>query len=134
MKNDLTVEEYTTPYLVSIPPEASLDSGLELMQEHGIRHLPVILNGKLEGVVSQRDLVTHAGKSWAKVLKVEDIMSTDPLVVRSNDPLSQVAYLLSSSKVGSAIVMDENDEIFGIFTTTDALNALVEIHCEPSNL
>ncbi|MCE3014031.1 MAG: CBS domain-containing protein, partial [Proteobacteria bacterium] len=63
-----------------------------------------------------------------------DIMSTDPLVVRANDPLSEVAYLLSSSKVGSAIVMDENDEIFGIFTTTDALNALVEIHYDPASL
>jgi len=130
--NEITVEEYTTPYLVSIAPQASLDEALELMQEHGIRHLPVMENERLSGIISQRDLVTHAGKSWAKILKVEDIMSVEPLIVYSTDTLSQVAYQLSSSKVGSAIVMDEENQIFGIFTTTDALNALVEIHCEAS--
>ena len=128
MKSNMTVEEYTTPYVVSIPPRASIDDALSLMQEHGIRHLPVIQNDRLEGIVSQRDLVTHAGKSWAKILKIEDIMSCEPLVVSVTDPLSNVAYQLSSHKVGSAIVMDSENQIYGIFTTTDALNALVELH------
>ena len=126
--NELTVDEYTTPYVVSIPSNASLDSGLELMQEHGIRHLAVIDEGELQGVVSERDLVTHAGKSWAKILKIEDVMSPDPLVVNKDEALSQVAYQLSSHKVGSAIVLDEDSQVYGIFTTTDALNALVDLH------
>lgn len=134
MNNDITVEEYTTPYIVSIGPQATLDEALALMQEHGIRHLPVIQNEKLEGIVSQRDLVTHAGKSWAKILKIEDIMGTEPLVVHANDPLARVAYQLSSHKVGSAIVMDTDNKIYGIFTTTDALNALVELHYDSRQL
>ena len=60
---ELTVEEYTTPYIVSIEPEASLDEALELMQEHDIRHLPVMKGDELKGIVSQRDLLTHSGKS-----------------------------------------------------------------------
>lgn len=131
---ELTVEEYTTPYIVSIEPEASLDEALELMQEHDIRHLPVMKGDELKGIVSQRDLLTHSGKSWAKVLRIEDIMSLEPLMVYANDKLSDVAYQLSSAKIGSAIVLDEESKIFGIFTTTDALNALVEIHYNKEQL
>ena len=43
------------------------------------------------------------------------------------NPDIPVAYRLSAEKKGSAIILDENDDLYGIFTTTDALNALVEL-------
>jgi acetoin utilization protein AcuB len=49
------------------------------------------------------------------------------LSVYGSENLGEVALQLSSQKVGSALVLDESGEIYGIFTTTDALNALVEI-------
>lgn len=124
---EIKVEEYTSPAVVTIASTEDLDRALELFQEHGIRHLPVTVNGEIGGIISERDVLTHIGKDWSKMVKVEDIMSTSVLTVHKNDSLGHVAYQLSSQKVGSALVLDDEGELYGIFTTTDALNALVEI-------
>lgn len=124
---DITVEEFTTPAPITIEGRAGLDLALELMQEHGIRHLPVLENEKVVGVLSERDVLTHIGKNWEKMIKVDEIMNNSILSVYANDNLGEVAYQLSSQKKGSAIVLDSDGNLFGIFTTIDALNALVEI-------
>jgi acetoin utilization protein AcuB len=124
---NVSVDEYTSPILVTVDPSANLDQAIELMQENGIRHLPVVRYEKVVGIVSERDLLLHVGKDWSAMMKVGDVMSTNLLSVHKNDTLSDVAYQLSTEKVGSAIVLDENELLYGIFTTTDALNALVEI-------
>ena len=125
--NDLTVQEFTTPTPITILPEESLDKGLELMQEYGIRHLPVIEDGQVIGVVSERDLLTNTGKNWSKMMNIRDVMNPSILSAYENDSLGEVAFELSSQKKGSAIILDNQGELAGIFTTTDALNALVEI-------
>jgi acetoin utilization protein AcuB len=97
------------------------------MQEYGIRHLPVIEEGEVVGVVSERDILSNSGKNWSKMMKIRDVMNPSILSAHENDSLGEVAFELSSQKKGSAIILDNNGELAGIFTTTDALNALVEI-------
>jgi acetoin utilization protein AcuB len=125
--SEMTVEEFTSPALITIETSKNLDEALELMQENGIRHLPVMAGKKVVGVVSERDVLSHVGKDWTRMLKVADIMSTSILSVYANDNLGDVAYQLSAQKKGSALVLDTDGSLYGIFTTTDALNALVEI-------
>lgn len=127
---NVTVEEFTSPILITIPRSASLDEVLETMQENGIRHLPVKEGRKVVGIISERDLVSNLGKNWGRMMRAEDIMTTNLLSVYLNDGLGEVAFKLSNQKVGSAIVLDLEDNVYGIFTTTDALNALVEIFYE----
>lgn len=126
---DMTVEEFTTPN----PVTADEDSGVEemgaLMREHGIRHLPIVHGQRVVGIVSQRDLAVLAGLDLDKQVQVRagDLMSPDPVAVRTSDPLDQVAYRMSEQKIGSVIVLDEGGSLYGIFTSTDALNALIEV-------
>jgi acetoin utilization protein AcuB len=124
---DITVEEFTTPSVVTIESEAGLGDALDLMKQMKIRHLPVTREGKICGIISERDLLSHHNKPWAKMMSTRDIMSENILTVYKHDNLGQVAYQLANRKVGSALVVDANDKLYGIFTTTDALNALVEI-------
>lgn len=124
---EVTVDEYTSPILVTINGGSSIDDALDLMQENRIRHLPVKDLGKVVGIISERDLLTHVGKDWAAMLKVRDIMNPNLFSVYRNEGLGEVALQLSTQKVGSALVLDESGDVYGIFTTTDALNALVEI-------
>lgn len=123
---EITVDEYTSPIVITVEPNANLDEALELMQGNGIRHLPVVEEGKVLGIISERDLLFHVGKDWSRMMTVRDIMQEDILSVQRTDDLGEVAYLLSSGKVGSAIVL-EDEKLYGIFTTTDALNALVDL-------
>lgn len=54
-------------------------------------------------------------------------MAADPVAVKASTPLDEVAYAMSDRKIGSVIVNEDDGEFMGIFTLTDALNALIEI-------
>jgi len=123
------VEEFTTPDPITAGEDMTIDELRKLMETHGIRHLPVVRGSTVVGVVSDRDVRLVAGLTVAEKLQVRaaDIMAADPLTVTSTAPLDEVAYAMSEKKVGSAIVNDEQGRFLGIFTSIDALNALIEI-------
>ncbi|MCC6610380.1 MAG: CBS domain-containing protein [Burkholderiales bacterium] len=129
LQANLPVEEFTTPDPVTANEDMMIDELRRLMEEHGIRHLPVVRGNAVVGVISDRDVRLVAGLSSRHKLQVRaaDIMAADPLTVSAATPLEDVAYLMSDKKVGSVIVNDEKDRFLGIFTLTDALNALIEI-------
>lgn len=123
----ITVEEYTSvnPFTVNVTD--SLDKVKSLMIEKKIRHLPVLENGQPVGMISQRDVNLTNRLDLNLRLQAKDIMTADPYMVTFTATLDDVAFEMSKNKIGSAIVMDENEEVYGIFTSTDALNALIEI-------
>jgi CBS domain-containing protein len=56
---DVRVQEIMTTSLVTITPETTVLEAMELMTRHHIRHLPVLKEGKLDGLVSMGDLVSE---------------------------------------------------------------------------
>ena len=129
MKLNVPVEEFTTPDPVMVPETASIDEMFALMERHGVRHLPIVRDGGVVGVVSDRDLRVASGLSAERRNQVMagDIMATDPISVLADTPLDEVAFDMSERKIGSVLVYEEGGEYLGIFTVTDALNALIEI-------
>ncbi|MCC7549564.1 MAG: CBS domain-containing protein [Burkholderiales bacterium] len=123
------VEEFTTPDPITATEDLSIEQLRELMQQHGVRHLPIVRGGKVVGLVSDRDVRVAQGLSAEHMIQVRaaDIMATDPVAVSAATPLDDVAYAMSERKIGSVIVNDDNGDFRGIFTVTDALNALIEI-------
>lgn len=99
------------------------------MKDFEIRHLPIVRNGQVVGVVSERDLRLASGLTGGekRLILASDIMAIEPATVNANATLDEVALEMSKRKIGSVIVNDENDNFYGIFTATDALNALIEI-------
>lgn len=129
MKNfeRLTVYEYTTPSPHFVEAHDSAQKAIEMIQNHSIRHIPVTHLGQIVGIISQRDFGFRYYESISKDLLAKDLMTEDPYIVDFNTPLEEVAYHMSSLKIGSAIVKGHEGELLGIFTSTDALNALIEI-------
>jgi acetoin utilization protein AcuB len=129
MAIDLTVEEFTTPEPITVSEDMSIDDLQRLMAENGIRHLPVVREERVVGVISDRDVRVVAGLTYAERFQVTagDLMTPDPLIVNANARLDEVALAMSERKAGSAIVLDADGKLLGIFTATDALNALIEI-------
>lgn len=126
---NIPVDEFTTPDPITADESLSIDELHQLMEKYGIRHLPVMRGEAVVGIISDRDVRLVSGLSYAEKLQVQaaDLMVADPLAVNANTPLDEVAYAMSEKKVGSVIVKDDDGRLLGIFTATDALNALIEI-------
>lgn len=125
---NLTVEEFTTPCSFSVAFEDSLEVAERIMQKEGIRHLPVLDQKKKDiiGIISDRDIHIAFRKNPGKDLKIGDFMQKDPYCTSIHTKIGEVALNMSSHKYGSAIILDGEGGI-GIFTSIDALNALIEI-------
>ena len=127
MKQSALVRDYMSAHPHSIGVDQTLARAHEMMREHAIRHLPVLSGGKIVGVLSLRDL--HLVETLADVdpeeVTVEDAMSADPYTVPPNKPLVEVASEMAEHKYGSAVIV-EHGKVIGVFTTVDALHALVD--------
>jgi CBS domain-containing protein len=117
------IGEHMIRYPQVVAPEQGVLEALEMMQDLGVRHLPVVSEEKLVGIVSERDLKAARAPLLQKST-IAEIMKKDVYVVSSQTPLSEVASDMADGKYGSAIVTDVNRQVIGIFTTTDALRIL----------
>lgn len=121
------VSHYMTPQPWTIDRHTSIREAHHLMQEHGVRHLPVVDDGELVGIVSERDL--HVIESLTDALvdvPVDRIMRGHPFVVTSDAALDEVALIMANGKYGCAIILG-HDGVEGIFTTVDACRALSDV-------
>jgi len=110
-----------TSFPFTIDAGASVVAAQEMMERHGIRHLPVTQDNVLVGIVTDRDIRHFLDPIVNYPLhgQVRDIMVTDPYVVDPDEPLDAVLLTLAERRIGSALVA-ENGKLTGIFTTTDA--------------
>jgi len=108
----------------SLEPYVSVKAAAKLLRTKKIRHLPVILDKKLVGIVSDRDIRVALALPQASILTVGDIMTRDVYIANQTTPLSEVAYEMAEQKLGSALIVNSKQHVVGIFTTTDALRIL----------
>jgi acetoin utilization protein AcuB len=123
-----TIEKYMTASPHSIGVEQTLARAQAMMQEHKIRHLPVLHGGKLVGVVTDRDahLVESLKDVDPRLVTVSDAMSQSVYSVTPDTPIDSVVSEMAARKYGSAIVM-QNEKVVGIFTTIDVCRAFAEL-------
>jgi CBS domain-containing membrane protein len=116
----MRIAEILTPNPICIEPEASLERAIGAMERHDCRHLLVESQGRLVGVLSDRDLLAATGwvveRSDARV--VSDVMTRNP---KTADPRTEVvaaATQLELDSIGCLPVLDDG-RIVGIVTETD---------------
>ncbi|MGZ8485287.1 MAG: CBS domain-containing protein [Candidatus Binatia bacterium] len=101
----------------------------KMMDERGIRHLPVQEKDKLVGIVSERDLHHRLPRSVAPEeksrLRARDVMVIDPYVVAFNTPLSEVVAQMALRHIGSAIVT-RRGKLAGILSAMDVCRIFAE--------
>ena len=100
----------------------------EIMQAQKIRHLPVLADGILVGVLSQRDLDVALAMPGVEANKipVEDVMTPEPFAISPESSLEWVVMEMARRRCGSVVVVDGR-KVVGVFTTVDALHALEEL-------
>jgi acetoin utilization protein AcuB len=122
------IDRYMTASPRSIGQDQPLSKAHKLMREHHIRHLPVLHEGKLVGVLTDRDL--HLIEALQDVtpdtVTVEEAMTPAAYTVSPRAPLDEVVREMAHHKYGCALVAD-NGKVVGIFTTIDALHAFADL-------
>ena len=128
----LQVKDLMSHELEVVSPDTHLHDVLIKMNRAGYRHLPVVANDKLVGIVTDRDLrlavnspVVKEGADLKREtvldgVRVVDCMTPDPQCVSSNTPLHEVADLLSLNKFGAMPVVDEG-KLVGMISYIDFL-------------
>ncbi|AUN97747.1 CBS domain-containing protein [Bacteriovorax stolpii] len=122
------IQRYMTTTPVTIGSQESLQSAKSIMSELNIRHLPVVNEGSILGVISARDIDFIQGIRGTDLAtqKVKDAMTVEPYIVSAETELAEVCDVMASQKIGSVLVQD-NKKLVGIFTWVDALNAMAEL-------
>jgi len=118
---------YMTPFPYSIDIEAPLAEAHAFLRARHIRHLPVTEQGRLAGVLTDRDiqlvLSPELGSPSERELRVREVFQPECYVVDAAASLEEVAATLAERRIGSALVT-RHDKLVGIFTVNDACRAL----------
>ena len=128
MSNTITMQEVMTPTPHTVGPDQSLAVALELMRKHNIRHLPVRHEGRITGILSERDInfALRVEKANAADLSVESALTPEVFSVLPATPLAEVAARMGADKIGCALVEDDLGKLLGIFTAVDACRVLAQ--------
>ncbi|NOX53581.1 MAG: CBS domain-containing protein, partial [Planctomycetes bacterium] len=121
--------------VITVGMDDSLNTARTLLARHNIHHLVVRSEGKVVGVVSDRDVWTHlspfVGREWSErqqdletlERRVHQIMSRDPVLVSPETDAADAAALLVREGVSCLPVTDDGGKLVGIVTTKDLLAA-----------
>ena len=127
----LLVKDSMAREIVTLSPDETAATALALCRERRIRHLPVLEEGRIVGIVSDRDLRSSTpalgdpdrAAALQEVL-VEDVMAREVVSVLPDDPIEQAANTMREGKIGCLPVL-EGDDLVGIITASDVMDALV---------
>jgi acetoin utilization protein AcuB len=123
--------------VITISPDLPIVDALNLMKREHIRRTPVVKDGKLVGIVSDKDLL-NASPSPATSLSiwemnyllskitVRDVMTRQVMTVAKDTPIEQAARIMADSKIGGLPVM-HGDLVVGIITETDLFKIFLEL-------
>jgi len=119
----LTVADVMTRYVITLNPHHSFSDSVSLMAKHSFRHFLVVdETGRLVGVVSDRDILRVLARTnhW-NTTSVSQFMTHDVMTVKPNTGLSVVVGKMLSKRVNCLPVVDEDNNLQGILTSTDLL-------------
>ena len=125
------VKEIMVGSPVTLKPGDTLNLANDLISLGRIRHIPVVEDGRLIGLLSERDLIGAAAtqifglkqKSKSALLKsvlIKDVMKKRVITVTAETKIAEAARLMADKKIGCVPVMDDG-RLVGLVTTTDIL-------------
>lgn len=137
MKKRVPVSHIMTNNLVLLNLNDTLEKAEELFKKHNIRHIPVVNNQVIEGILSYTDLLRisfadavyedegHVESIVYNMFSLQQVMVKNVYTVKSTDSIYDVAKILAKENF-HALPVEENGKLVGIVTTTDLINYLLD--------
>jgi acetoin utilization protein AcuB len=109
---------------ITVKPDDLLIRASHEMRAGGFRRLPVVSDGKLVGIITERDLREHRGH--LEQVKINGVMIENPVTVTPATTLEEAAKLLLERQIGGLPVVADG-HLVGIITTSDIMNAFLDV-------
>lgn len=134
----MLVREWMSSPVITIGLNDDMQQAIDLMTDYHISMLPVMKEGTLVGVVTDRDL-KRAAPSHVALLEIKQIlyhmrrvevaaiMSEDPITVRPDTTLEEAAEVLLANKISGCPVVDEGGQVVGVVTKNDLFKAMISL-------
>ena len=127
----MLVQEVMRFPVITVGPGVTLEEAYRLLLEKGIRHLPVMEEGRLVGIITDRDIrlaTSHLNPkgSCPGCTRVAEVMTQEVVTAHPLDPVEEAARVMRERKIGSLPVM-EDGALVGIVTGIDLLDALLKL-------
>ncbi len=131
VRNRMTANPFT------VTPENTIPEAVALMQKRAVRHLPVVTDGRVVGVISHSDIAAaspspatsfSAGEITYLLgkLKVGKVMTRNPITISPDALLEEAAVAMRDHKIEMLPVV-ENGELVGVITESAILDAFIEL-------
>lgn len=117
----MLVRQWMTPNPITVKPEEDVKSAYSLLRQRGFRQFPVVKDGNVMGMVTDRDLRDAPGR----LKTVDEVMSYDPVTVSADTELEEAARIIHNRKISALLVISQKNELVGIMTVTDILDGLL---------
>jgi CBS domain-containing membrane protein len=138
MSVQMSVSELMTTDVVTLTEDETLAHAQRCMARGRIRHLPVVRERTLVGLITHRDLLAASFSIFAEVeaseqrrifdtVRVVEAMHRDVVAVPPDLPVSKAARILLENKYGCLPVVDEKQQLEGIVTEADFLRLTVQL-------
>lgn len=137
------VQDLMTTQVVTLEACDSLDLVDDIMRLGRVRHMPVLSDGRLVGIVSQRDLfragissVLHfrraAEQEWLSKISVREVMTRGVFTIPPEAPISDAIDIMLAKHLGCLPVVAD-DKVVGILSETDCLRHLARLLAHPED-
>jgi len=121
----MLVKDCMTKDLITISAREDVQYGFYLLKKHDVKQLPVIDNGNLLGIITERDLRMVIEKEYG--IKIESTMSKNLQTITENDAIETAAKIIHDNKFNALPVVDKGGQLVGIVTVTDVVEGLLNI-------
>ena len=134
----MLIKDWMTKDPVTITEDTSMIKAIHIMKEHRFRRLPVVSQGKLVGLVTDRDLKEAAPSKATTLdvhelyyllaeLQVSEIMARNLITICQDDTVERGAQLMLENTISGLPVLDAEGSLVGIITQADIFRAFIHI-------
>lgn len=134
----MLVKNWMNRKVISVTVDDYMLDAIRALKEHDIRMLPVMKNGKMVGVVTDRDLRRASASDATSLeahellyiidnIKVEEIMTPNPIAIPHDYTVEEAAEILLKNKISGAPVVDPEGKVVGVITQTDIFRVLISL-------
>ena len=131
------VSEWMTRKVFSVKPDDSVSAVVRMIKEKSIKHIPVAEQGKLKGIISDRDIKDYCPSKATSLdmyelhyllekTSVREVMKTKVFTTAPDMPVEEAAMVLYDKNIGCLPVI-ESGKLAGIISDRDIFRALIDI-------